>query len=50
MFFPSKCRISHVGDILSFENAYYFARVFKRYKGITPSEYQEKNLHKRQKT
>ncbi|MDR2939126.1 MAG: response regulator [Clostridiales bacterium] len=33
--------ISQVSDMLSFENAYYFARIFKRYMGITPSQYRE---------
>ena len=27
--------------MLGFENAYYFTRVFKRYTGMTPSEYQK---------
>jgi two-component system response regulator YesN len=31
--------IGQVGEALSFENAYYFAKVFKRYTGMTPSEY-----------
>ncbi len=35
-------RICEVADALSFENAYYFARVFKRHMGLTPSEYQER--------
>jgi two-component system response regulator YesN len=36
------CLIGHVSDMLSFENAYYFARIFKRYMGVTPSEYRER--------
>ena len=28
--------------MLGFENAYYFTRVFKRYLGMTPTEYQKK--------
>ncbi len=35
--------ISQASDQLSFENAYYFARVFKRYTGMTPSEYQSRD-------
>lgn len=27
--------------MLSFENAYYFTRVFKRHTGMTPTEYQK---------
>lgn len=29
-------------NMLGFENAYYFTRVFKRYLGMTPTEYQKK--------
>jgi two-component system response regulator YesN len=36
--------IGQVSDMLSFENAYYFAKVFKRYMGVTPSEYRSKGL------
>lgn len=39
-----KYRISEISFRLSFENAYYFARVFKKYMGMTPTEY-EKSLH-----
>lgn len=38
-----KYLISDISCRLSFENAYYFARVFKKYMGMTPSEY-EKSL------
>ena len=38
-----KYLISEISCRLSFENAYYFAKVFKRYMGMTPSEY-EKSL------
>lgn len=38
-----KYLISEISYRLSFENAYYFARVFRRYMGMTPSEY-EKSL------
>lgn len=33
--------IGQVGDLLSFENAYYFAKIFKKYMAMTPSEYRE---------
>lgn len=36
-----KYRIYEIGYMLSFENAYYFTRVFKRYTGMTPTEYQK---------
>lgn len=38
-----KYLISEISCRLSFENAYYFARVFKKYMGMSPSEY-EKSL------
>ena len=31
-----------ISYMLGFENAYYFTRVFKRYLGMTPTEYQKK--------
>ncbi len=37
-------RIYEISYMLSFENAYYFTRVFKRYTGLTPTEYQ-KQVH-----
>lgn len=33
--------ISQVGNMLSFDNAHYFAKIFKKYMGITPSEYRK---------
>lgn len=35
-------KIYEIADLLSFENAYYFSRVFKRHTGMTPTEYQKK--------
>ena len=35
-------RIYEISYMLGFENAYYFTRVFKRYLGMTPTEYQKK--------
>ncbi len=37
-----KHRIYEISYMLSFENAYYFTRVFKRHMGMTPKEYQYK--------
>lgn len=34
-----KYSMNEISLMLSFENAYYFSRVFRRYVGITPSEY-----------
>lgn len=36
-------RIYEISYMLGFENAYYFTRVFKRYLGMTPTEYQKKH-------
>lgn len=36
-----KYRIYEISYMLGFENAYYFTRVFKRYTGMTPTEYQK---------
>jgi len=38
-------RIYEIGYMLGFENAYYFTRVFKRYTGMTPTEYQKQAHH-----
>lgn len=35
-------RISEIAYTLSFDNAYYFSKVFRRYTGMTPSEYRYK--------
>lgn len=43
MISEGRYRISEIAHMLSFENAYYFTRVFKKCMGVTPSEYQ-KNL------
>jgi two-component system response regulator YesN len=40
-----KYRIYEISYMLGFENAYYFTRVFRRYTGVSPSEYQKKMLH-----
>ena len=29
-----------ISDMLGFENAYYFSKVFKKLTGMTPSEYE----------
>ena len=39
----SKNSVSEVSRLLSFNNPYYFSRVFKKYEGISPSEYKAKN-------
>lgn len=36
-----RLRIYEISYMLGFDNAYYFTRVFKRYTGMTPTEYQK---------
>jgi two-component system response regulator YesN len=36
-----KYRIYEIPCMLGFENAYYFTRVFRRHKGLSPTEYQK---------
>ena len=33
---------SQISDILKFGNQYYFSRVFKKYEGVSPSEYKRR--------
>lgn len=40
-----KYRMNEISDMLGFENAYYFSKVFRRYTGLTPTDYQ-KDLQK----
>ena len=37
-----KYRMYEISYMLGFDNAYYFTKVFKRYTGLTPTEYQRK--------
>lgn len=41
-----KYLISEISYRLGFENAYYFTKVFRRYTGMTPSEWEKKNASK----
>ncbi|MDL2324933.1 response regulator [Ruminococcaceae bacterium OttesenSCG-928-A16] len=34
-------RMNEIGYLLGFENAYYFSKVFRRYTGVSPTEYQK---------
>lgn len=47
MLLSDQYLINQVSELLSFDNAYYFTRVFKRYVGVTPREYQERERKKR---
>jgi AraC-like DNA-binding protein len=42
MLFHSQMNISEIGYTLGFEDASYFARFFRRYEGVTPTEFLEK--------
>lgn len=42
MIREGKYRIYEISYKLSFENAYYFTKVFKRYTGVTPTDYQRR--------
>ena len=42
MIREGKYKIYEVAEKLSIGNAYYFTRIFKRYVGMTPREYQKK--------
>lgn len=37
--------VYEVSHMLGYDNAYYFTKVFKRYRGVTPSEYQNLSSH-----
>ncbi len=39
-----QCSIGEIADILGFENACYFTRVFKKHSGISPTEYRKQKL------
>jgi AraC-like DNA-binding protein len=39
----NKYRINEIAYMLGFENAYYFARIFRRYVGVAPSAYRGNN-------
>ena len=59
--YVNQCRISYVSDLLEntslriyeimekagIRDAHYFARMFKKYKGMTPTEYRNKKEHSR---
>jgi two-component system response regulator YesN len=38
----NKYRINEIADMLAFENAFYFTKVFRKHTGLTPSEYHAK--------
>jgi AraC-like DNA-binding protein len=38
-------KVKEVAQILGFSDEFYFSRIFKRFEGISPSEYYSKNIH-----
>ncbi len=44
MLINGELRINEVAEKLGFDNAFYFSKVFKKYVGISPREYQQKSL------
>ena len=43
----SNKNITEISNIVGYENSLYFSRLFKKYTGMTPSEYKKKNSHKK---
>ena len=43
----SNKNITEISNIVGYENALYFSRLFKKYTGMTPSEYKKKHTHKK---
>ena len=43
----SNKNITEISNIVGYENALYFSRLFKKYTGMTPSEYKKKHSHKK---
>ncbi|MBE6886287.1 MAG: helix-turn-helix transcriptional regulator, partial [Ruminococcaceae bacterium] len=41
--------INEISNIVGYENALYFSRLFKKYTGMTPSEYKKKNKTRNKK-
>jgi len=39
LIYENKYRINEISNILGFENAFYFSRVFRKFTGVTPSEF-----------
>ena len=43
----SNKNITEISNIVGYENSLYFSRLFKKYTGMTPSEYKKKHTHKK---
>lgn len=41
--------VNEIGNIVGYDNALYFSRIFKKQKGMSPSEYRKQILHNMQK-
>lgn len=42
----NKYRIQEIAYLLGFENAYYFSKVFRRHKGVSPTQWQKSNFNR----
>lgn len=40
----SSLSINEISEILGYENAFYFSRIFKRKEGVSPEKYRDKNI------
>ena len=43
----SNKNITEISNLVGYENALYFSRLFKKYTGMTPSEYKKKHTHQK---
>ena len=39
LILDGECSVSEISEMLGFENIYYFSRIFKKYVGVSPSNY-----------
>lgn len=44
----TKYNVNEIGNIVGYENALYFSRIFRKQKGVSPSEYRKQLLHEKQ--
>ena len=44
LLMDKQLKLYHIAEIVGYEDPNYFAKIFKRHVGMTPSEYREKQL------